>query len=140
MVQKKWQVIPAEQRESVKTFALNQVMSVGVRSFYELQYSATMESVQQNEELLHKWDIILVEIFKKEWPNSWSSFIHDLVVAATVSESRCINNIYILKIVIEDVFQFGSSEFTSKFNSQIREGLRKDIAEVYGVSVFLRCM
>lgn len=92
-----------------------------------------MESVQQNEELLHKWDVILVEIFKKEWPNNWTSFVHDLVVAATVSESRCINNIYILKIVIEDVFQFGSSEFTSKFNAQIRQGLRKDIAEVYSV-------
>lgn len=48
-----------------------------------------MESIQNNEDLLHKWDIILVEIFKKEWPQNWTSFVHDLVTSALESESRC---------------------------------------------------
>lgn len=68
-----------------------------------------MESIQQNEEILHKWDIILVEIFKKEWPNSWTSFVKDLVAAAVESESRCRNSMFILKIVVEDVFQFSET-------------------------------
>ena len=62
-----------------------------------------MELVEANEDLLHKWDIILVEIFKKEWPNNWTSFVNDLVVAASESESRCRNSIFILKLVVEDV-------------------------------------
>ena len=64
-----------------------------------------MELVEANEDLLHKWDIILVEIFKKEWPNNWLSFVTDLVVSASESESRCRNCIYILKLVVEDVFE-----------------------------------
>ena len=54
-----------------------------------------MESIQNNEDLLHKWDIILVEIFKKEWPQNWTSFVHDLVTSALESESRCRNSIFI---------------------------------------------
>ena len=63
-----------------------------------------MESIESNEDILHKWDIILVEIFKKEWPNSWTSFVKDLVSAALESESRCRNCIFLLKLVVEDVF------------------------------------
>ena len=36
MVQTRWQVIPVEQRESVKNFALNQVMSVRISIMCEL--------------------------------------------------------------------------------------------------------
>ena len=85
-----------------------------------------MESIQQNEEILHKWDIILVEIFKKEWPNSWTSFVKDLVAAAVESESRCRNSMFILKIVVEDVFQFSETTLTSKFSQQIQQALQSD--------------
>ena len=98
-----------------------------------------MESIQQNGELLRKWDVILVDIFKKEWPTNWTSFIHDFVSVATQSESRCVNSMYVLKIVIEDVFQFGSSTLPSKFNNQIREAIRKDIIEVYDVNLPFFC-
>lgn len=63
-----------------------------------------MESIEANEDILHKWDIILVEIFKKEWPNNWTSFVKDLVNSALESESRCRNCIFLLKLVVEDVF------------------------------------
>ena len=41
-----------------------------------------MESIQNNEDLLHKWDIILVEIFKKEW--------------VLISEFGCVSVLYLL--------------------------------------------
>ena len=104
-----------------------------------------MESVQSNEDLLHKWDIILVEIFKKEWPQNWTSFVHDLVTSALESESRCRNSIFILKIVVEDVlvacsshakvFQFGETTLTSQFSSQIQKALENDMLEVYQVAL-----
>ena len=97
-----------------------------------------MESIQQNEEILHKWDIILVEIFKKEWPNSWTSFVKDLVAAAVESESRCRNSMFILKIVVEDVFQFSETTLTSKFSQQIHQALQSDMIDVFNVfSLFL---
>ena len=43
------------------------------------------------------------EIFKKEWPQNWTSFVHDLVTSALESESRCRKSIFILKIEVEDV-------------------------------------
>ena len=68
-----------------------------------------MESIEANEDILHKWDIILVEIFKKEWPKNWTSFVRDLVSSALESESRCRNSIFVIKLVVEDVLSFLSS-------------------------------
>ena len=92
-----------------------------------------MDSVEANENLLHKWDVILVEIFKKEWPNSWTSFVTDLVSAATESESRCRNSMYILKTVVEDVFQFSESTLTSKFSKEIQTALLNDMIQIFTV-------
>ena len=50
------------------------------------------------------------EIFKKEWPQNWTSFVHDLVTSALESESRCRNSIFILKIVVEDVALFSATD------------------------------
>lgn len=98
-----------------------------------------MESIQQNEEILHKWDIILVEIFKKGCgPIGWTSFVKDLVAAAVESESRCRNSMFILKIVVEDVFQFSETTLTSKFSQQIQQALQSDMIDVFNVfSLFL---
>ncbi|KNB42717.1 exportin-1 [Blastocystis sp. subtype 4] len=123
MVKNRWAIVPLEQRESIKNYSLAKVMS----------YSETMESIQQNEEILHKWDIILVEIFKKEWPNSWTSFVKDLVAAAVESESRCRNSMFILKIVVEDVFQFSETTLTSKFSQQIQQALQSDMIDVFNL-------
>lgn len=95
-----------------------------------------MESLKANEELLHKWDVILVEIFKKEWPNSWTSFVKDLVNAAMESESSCQNSMYILKIVVEDVFQFNNT-MTSDFSEKIRESLQSDMVDIFNVPLLL---
>ena len=92
-----------------------------------------MESVEANENLLHKWDIILVELFKKEWPANWTSFVQDLVSSATESESRCRNCMFILKTVVEDVFQFNETTLTSQFSHEIQTALLNDMMQIFMV-------
>ena len=77
-----------------------------------------------------------MEIFKKEWPNSWTSFVKDLVNAAMESESSCQNSMYILKIVVEDVFQFNNT-MTSDFSEKIRESLQSDMVDIFNVPLLL---
>ena len=59
----------------------------------------------------------------------------DLVNAAMESESSCQNSMYILKIVVEDVFQFNET-MTSDFGEKIRQSLQSDMVDIFNVLPF----
>ena len=50
--------------------------------------------------------MILVQILKREWPKNWPTFIGDIVGASKTNESLCQNNMIILKLLSEEVFDF----------------------------------
>uniref|UniRef100_A0A3B3VQA1 Exportin 1 n=1 Tax=Poecilia latipinna TaxID=48699 RepID=A0A3B3VQA1_9TELE len=56
--------------------------------------------------------MILVQILKQEWPKHWPTFISDIVGASRTSESLCQNNMIILKLLSEEVFDFSSGQMT----------------------------
>ncbi|CAB1343937.1 unnamed protein product, partial [Coregonus sp. 'balchen'] len=51
-------------------------------------------------------------ILKQEWPKHWPTFISDIVGASRTSESLCQNNMIILKLLSEEVFDFSSGQMT----------------------------
>uniref|UniRef100_A0A8C7QSK8 Exportin-1 n=1 Tax=Oncorhynchus mykiss TaxID=8022 RepID=A0A8C7QSK8_ONCMY len=55
---------------------------------------------------------ILETILKQEWPKHWPTFISDIVGASRTSESLCQNNMIILKLLSEEVFDFSSGQMT----------------------------
>ncbi|KAF3826742.1 hypothetical protein GH733_009267 [Mirounga leonina] len=59
-----------------------------------------------------KLNMILVQILKQEWPKHWPTFISDIVGASRTSESLCQNNMVILKLLSEEVFDFSSGQIT----------------------------
>ena len=52
------------------------------------------------------------QILKQEWPKHWPTFISDIVGASRTSESLCQNNMVILKLLSEEVFDFSSGQIT----------------------------
>jgi exportin-1 len=63
-------------------------------------------SMQRDRVLIAKLNLILVEILKHEWPHNWPTFISDLVGSSKTSEVLCENNMQILKLLSEEVFDF----------------------------------
>lgn len=53
-----------------------------------------------------------LQILKQEWPKHWPTFISDIVGASRTSESLCQNNMVILKLLSEEVFDFSSGQMT----------------------------
>lgn len=53
-----------------------------------------------------------LQILKQEWPKHWPTFISDIVGASRTSESLCQNNMAILKLLSEEVFDFSSGQMT----------------------------
>lgn len=54
----------------------------------------------------------VLQILKQEWPKHWPTFISDIVGASRTSESLCQNNMVILKLLSEEVFDFSSGQMT----------------------------
>ncbi|MEQ2173958.1 hypothetical protein GOODEAATRI_002924 [Goodea atripinnis] len=61
--------------------------------------------------------VLYLCILKQEWPKHWPTFISDIVGASRTSESLCQNNMIILKLLSEEVFDFSSGQMTQE-NSQ----------------------
>lgn len=55
---------------------------------------------------------VCLQILKQEWPKHWPTFISDIVGASRTSESLCQNNMVILKLLSEEVFDFSSGQMT----------------------------
>lgn len=55
---------------------------------------------------------LCAQILKQEWPKHWPTFISDIVGASRTSESLCQNNMIILKLLSEEVFDFSSGQMT----------------------------
>lgn len=56
--------------------------------------------------------LLSLQILKQEWPKHWPTFISDIVGASRTSESLCQNNMIILKLLSEEVFDFSSGQMT----------------------------
>ena len=54
----------------------------------------------------------LFQILKKEWPKNWPTFISDIVGASKSNESLCKNNLIILKLLSEEVFDYSLGQIT----------------------------
>lgn len=79
--------------------------------------------------------IFFPQILKQEWPKHWPTFISDIVGASRTSESLCQNNMIILKLLSEEVFDFSSGQMT-----QVKAKHLKDRYPVDRVLLYAPCL
>lgn len=87
--------------------------------------------------LLSKANSILVEIIKKEWNNSWSNAISDIVQSSYQSQDICENNLLILKELSEDIFDFSKNSIVANQVNQLKDNFGREFASVYNVCNFV---
>lgn len=120
-IKTRWNILPTEQKEGIKNFIVGKLMSI----------SQSEESLHANRLLVSRLNLVLVQILKREWPHQWPTFISDIVAASKTSESICENNMEILRLLSEEVFDFGRDELTSDKARTMREGLNEEFSEIF---------
>jgi len=99
----RWKVLPSEQRNGIKNYVVGKVIQV-----------SSDEALANNEKVfLSKLNLTLVQILKQEWPHNWPSFIPDLVGSSKTSEVLCENNMHILKLLSEEIFDFSRDQMVT---------------------------
>lgn len=98
LIQVRWKALPRDQCEGIKGFIVQTILDV----------SSDKAKAEAMKLYLQKLDLVLVQIVKHEWPRLWPTFISDIVGASRTNESLCMNNMQILRLLSEEVFEFGT--------------------------------
>uniref|UniRef100_A0A4W5R4X7 Exportin-1 n=1 Tax=Hucho hucho TaxID=62062 RepID=A0A4W5R4X7_9TELE len=81
--------------------------------------------------------INLVYILKQEWPKHWPTFISDIVGASRTSESLCQNNMIILKLLSEEVFDFSSGQMTQVKAKHLKDSMCNEFSQIFQLCQFV---
>jgi exportin-1 len=120
-IKSRWKILPSEQRDGIKTYVVGKVISM-----------SQDEAVLIKEKVfIGKLNMTLVEILKQEWPHNWPTFISDLVGSSKTSEVLCENNMQILKLLSEEVFDFSRDQMVTEKIKRMKESLNGEFSQIY---------
>eukprot|EP00665_Eupelagonemidae_sp_cell47_P004599 gene4599-6027_t len=99
-IERRWNLLTAEQRLGVRNFVINTCVGL----------SNSPADLVRNRMLLEKLNFTLVQVLKKEWPESWPTFISDIVQSSVGNDSLMQNNLAILRQLSEEIFDFSKGK------------------------------
>lgn len=123
----RWKILPAEQREGIKNYVVGKIIKM-----------SSEEAIMNKEKVfISKLNLTLVEILKQEWPHNWPSFISDLVGSSKTSELLCENNMQILKLLSEEVFDFSRDQMVTEKVRRMKESLNGEFSQIFHLCEFV---
>eukprot|EP00632_Arachnochrysis_sp_CCMP2950_P009328 CAMPEP_0185704596 /NCGR_PEP_ID=MMETSP1164-20130828/17569_1 /TAXON_ID=1104430 /ORGANISM="Chrysoreinhardia sp, Strain CCMP2950" /LENGTH=414 /DNA_ID=CAMNT_0028371959 /DNA_START=212 /DNA_END=1452 /DNA_ORIENTATION=+ len=123
----RWKILPDEQRAGIKGFIVNKI----------IRLSSDEASATRERTLIHQMNKVLVSILKQEWPHNWPSFIGDICGASRTSEILCENNMHILRLLSEEVFDFSKDAMTTAKIRTMKTSLNAEFAQIFRLCEFV---
>lgn len=121
LIKYKWKTVPEQERVGIRNFIVNMIISL-----------CDSDSIFANEKaLINKIDLTLVAILKQEWPHNWPQFIPEIVLSSRSSFNVCENNMIILKLLSEEVFDYSEDQLTQAKAQQLKTSMKAEFEEIF---------
>lgn len=121
LIKYRWKTIPEAERIGIRNFIVNMIIAL-----------CDDEAVFEKERaLINKIDLTLVSVLKQEWPHNWPQFIPEIVKSSRSLFNVCENNMIILKLMSEEVFDFSQDEMTQAKANALKLGLKAEFEEIF---------
>ncbi|CAH0775387.1 unnamed protein product [Bemisia tabaci] len=127
VIKTRWKTLPRNQCEGIKKYIVELIIKT----------SSDPETMESKKMYLNKLNMILVQVLKREWPKNWESFIPDIVGASKTSESLCQNNMVILKLLSEEVFDFSSGQMTQTKAKHLKDSMCSEFSQIFTLCQFV---
>lgn len=127
VIKTRWKVLPRNQCEGIKKYIVGLIIKT----------SSDPEVMEREKVYLSKLNMILVQVLKREWPKNWQSFIPDIVGASKTNESLCQNNMIILKLLSEEVFDFSSGSLTQTKAKHLKDTMCSEFSQIFQLCQFV---
>ncbi|KAJ3364030.1 Karyopherin transporter [Allomyces javanicus] len=123
LIQTRWKILQQEQRDGIKGYIVNRV----------IQLSSVDVLPKNDRAFLAKLNLVLVQILKQDWPHAWPNFISEIVAASRSSVPLCENNMAILKLLSEEIFDFSAEQMTQTKARTLKTQMCGEFAEVFNL-------
>ncbi|KAJ7219118.1 CRM1 C terminal-domain-containing protein [Mycena pura] len=121
LITTRWKTLPDGQRQGIRNFVVGVTVKV-----------ASDEATMRKEKtFVDKLDLTLVQILKQEWPHNWPNFITELVESSKTSLSLCENNMIILKLLSEEIFDFSAEQMTQTKIKNLKNQMCGEFSEIF---------
>lgn len=127
LVKYRWNIIPQEQREEIKLYIIT----------FAFKLSQDDETRLSQRIVLDAANSVIVDIAKQEWPQKWPNFVGDIVESCQTSESICENNLKILLLLKEEVFDFSRSSLLTEKIEELQKTLSNDFSKIYQLCEYI---
>jgi len=74
---------------------------------------------------------VLVSVLKQEWPHNWPTFINEIIAACHSSLSVCENNMTILRLLSEEVFDYSAEQMTSTKTRNLKTTMCAEFSQIF---------
>ena len=114
-------MLPVDQQQGIRNFIVEMIV----------QMSADEDALRRERTLLGKLNMTLIQILKQEWPHNWPNFIPEIVASSRGSLSICENNMAILRLLSEEVFDFSAEQMTQAKARNLKNQFCGEFGEVF---------
>ncbi|KAF2421517.1 hypothetical protein EJ08DRAFT_516044 [Tothia fuscella] len=121
VIMTRWKVLPRDQCQGIRNFVVN----------FIIQCSNTEESLRSQRTLINKLNMTLVNILKQEWPHNWPTFINEIIQSCHSSIPICENNMSILRLLSEEIFDFSADQMTSLKTKELKQSMCDEFTSIY---------
>jgi len=116
-----WKALPREQCEGIKGFIVDLIVNL----------SKEEGTLRSQKLFIDKLNLSLVQVLKQEWPHNWKSFIPDIVKSSNANLCLCENNLHILRLLSEEIFEFSKDNMTAAKIVELKTSLNEEFAGIH---------
>ena len=103
LVQARWNALPREQCLGIRNYIVSLI----------IKHTSNEANLSKESVFINKLNVVLVQILKYEWPKHWPTFITELISSSQTGLGLCENNMAILKLLSEEIFDFSADQMTT---------------------------
>lgn len=119
-VKLRWWALPEQARKGIRSFLVHTIISM---------VKEGVPPPRMPE--LDKLNVVLVQVVRHEWPENWPSFVPELMQSSMTSEAMARNNMKILRMMSEEIFDFSAIDMTSERAKTLKEGLNAQFSLIF---------
>ena len=122
-VQTRWNTLQSDSRNAIRYFIVNVIV----------KQSSDDTNLVKERTYINKLNMVLVQILKQEWPHNWPSFIPEIISSSKSNLALCENNMAILKLLSEEIFDFSAEQMTQLKAATLKSQMKSEFAEIYNL-------
>ncbi|BAM39888.1 uncharacterized protein TOT_020000160 [Theileria orientalis strain Shintoku] len=126
-IQSRWNILPDSEKAGIKQYVSELVIKLCMDP----------EVCQNERHFLTKVNECLIQIVKKEWPDKWPNFISEICKASQVAQSICENNMRLLNMLSEEIFDFGEDSMESRRVKKLVSRMTAEFREIFELCIFV---